>query len=120
MSTAARTIPARYGSPGEVAARLGLSVKTVRRQIAANELPAYRVGRRVLVRLADAEALVRNRAARTPAPAPAAPSADEAIRALAALDAIGDDREHRESLLAAVDALDGGRPPERRRFRPWA
>jgi excisionase family DNA binding protein len=43
------------------AARLGKSVDTIRRKIAAGELPAVRVGARSLrVRVADVEALVQS------------------------------------------------------------
>jgi len=36
-------------SIAETADRLGVSPKTVRRQIAAGDLPAHRIGRRVLI-----------------------------------------------------------------------
>jgi excisionase family DNA binding protein len=49
----------RYGSPAEVAAFLGHSSKTIRRLIAAETVPAYRVGRRVLVSYRDANQFIR-------------------------------------------------------------
>jgi excisionase family DNA binding protein len=77
MATAAAKIgPApRYGSPAEVAALLGLSTKTIRRMIAADSVPSYRVGRRVLVPYRDADRVVRrNRNRRAPTMAVAPPT----------------------------------------------
>jgi excisionase family DNA binding protein len=138
-SAATRLGPApRYGSPAEVAAFLGVSVKTVRRQVDSGALPSYRVGRRVLVPYRDADRVVRptrNRRAPTMAVAPATEPPvsprrsfdargralpltaeeirrrnEEAIRGLEALDAMGDEDEQRQTLDALLKALDDGPP----------
>jgi excisionase family DNA binding protein len=59
MTIAATRVIPRYGSPAEVAAFLGVSTRTVRRQVDSGALPGYRVGRRVLVAYRDADQLVR-------------------------------------------------------------
>jgi excisionase family DNA binding protein len=46
-------------SVAEAAQMLSLCTKTVRHLIAAKELPARRIGRRVVVRVADLEAFLR-------------------------------------------------------------
>src|SRR4051812_32580386 len=77
MATAATKVglAPRYGSPAEVAAFLGLSSKTIRRMIAADSVPSYRVGRRVLVPFRDADRVVRrNRNRRAPTMAVAPPT----------------------------------------------
>ena len=49
-SVATRPGPSpRYGSPAAVARYAGLSVKTVRRLIASGMVPAFKVGRRVVI-----------------------------------------------------------------------
>jgi excisionase family DNA binding protein len=130
----------RYGSPAEVAAFLGPSSKTIRRLIAAGTVPAYRVGRRVLVSYRDADQLIRQqRRARTMsiAPTPVSPhrSVDargralpmtdeeirrrnaEAIRALDSLDEIGDEEEQRATFEALMVAIDEEPLSDRKRFR---
>jgi excisionase family DNA binding protein len=62
MTTMARTtLSPRYGSPAEVAAFLGVSVKTVRRALESGTMPSYRIGRRVLIAYRDADQLVRRK-----------------------------------------------------------
>src|SRR3954470_15119086 len=135
---ARRTTPGpRYGSPSEVAARLGVSTKTVRRQLDSGTLPGYRVGRRILVAFRDADQLVRRSPTMAIAPNPvsphrsvdargrALPMTDEeirrrnegAIRALDSLDEIGDEEEQRATLEALMGALDEGTPSDRERSR---
>ena len=48
-----------YGSPGEIAQRLGVSLKTVRRLYQSGKLLAHKIDRRVMIAYEDAEALVR-------------------------------------------------------------
>lgn len=54
--------PAGTGVPG-AAAHLGVSTSTTRRLIAAGEIPAARVGSRVIVRYADLDRFLADRAA---------------------------------------------------------
>jgi excisionase family DNA binding protein len=62
---------ASAANPRQVAQRLGLGLATIRRLIRRGELPASRVGSRVIVLDRDVDALLeRGRIA--PAPAPAA------------------------------------------------
>jgi excisionase family DNA binding protein len=122
----AEHIVSRYGSPAEVAAFLGVSVKTVRRAVESAKLPSYRVGRRVLVAFRDAGQFVRRIPTMAVAPNPVSPHRsvdaqgralpltdeeirrrnEEAIRALQALDDMGDEDEQRETLEALLKALD--------------
>ena len=60
MSAIENTKPGAFISLSAAADILGISVHTLRRRIAAGELPAFRTGRRIIrVRLADLEALLR-------------------------------------------------------------
>lgn len=117
----------RYGSPPDVAAYLGLSLRGVRRLIAVGDLPSYAVGRRRLVAYADADAFMKIRRAPTMAIAPPASPhrsvdargralpltaeelrrrAEEALRALDDVAAMGDPDEQdasREALLRDLD-----------------
>ncbi|WP_204806741.1 helix-turn-helix domain-containing protein [Mycobacterium riyadhense] len=49
----------------EVAENMGVSVLTVSRWIAAGDLPAYKIGRNVRIRVADVEALKQSRRIRS-------------------------------------------------------
>lgn len=129
----------RYGSAAELAAVAGVSVKTVRRQVAAGALPSVKLGRRRLIpldalerRLAAAGPEPRRDAPMSPtaptAPAPAPPPTvdargklipltpeqqrQRAALALAALDDIermGDEAEQRETFNALAHALNEDR-----------
>lgn len=60
MSAIESTKPGAFISLSTAADILGISVHTVRRRIAAGELPAYRTGRRIIrVRVADLERLLK-------------------------------------------------------------
>lgn len=61
----------RFGSAADAATRSGLSVRTIRRLIERGELAISRVGRRVLVDLAELDRYVKRLAkAATPAASP--------------------------------------------------
>jgi excisionase family DNA binding protein len=129
MATAAAKIgpTPRYGSPAEVAALLGLSTKTIRRLIAAETVPAFRVGRRVLVSYRDTDQFIRQQRrapsmatahrpanAESEARAPYVPriSAEELARrnqsAMALLEAWkteGDEEEQRATMEVLREAL---------------
>lgn len=55
MSTTKR-LHRELASPAEIAEHFGLNPKTVRRRIADGTLPAFRVGRRIRIDVAAAEA----------------------------------------------------------------
>jgi excisionase family DNA binding protein len=57
----AQPVTAQYLTPADVAARLGISLRQVRRHIASGELPASRIGSSHLIRIRaeDVEALMR-------------------------------------------------------------
>src|SRR3954447_17803574 len=135
---ARRTTPGpRYGSPSELARYLGVSTKTVRRQLDSGTLPGYRVGRRILVAFRDADQLVRRSPTMAFAPNPvsphrsvdargrALPMTDEeirrrnegAIRALDEIATIGDEEEQNATLDALIQGLDEDRLSDRKRFR---
>lgn len=60
MSTIESTKPGTFISLSTAADILGISVHTLRRRIAAGELPAFRTGRRIIrVRIADIDKLLR-------------------------------------------------------------
>lgn len=60
MSTIESTKPGTFISLAAAADILGISVHTLRRRIAAGELPAFRSGRRIIrVRTSDLENLLR-------------------------------------------------------------
>ena len=60
MSTIESTKPGAFISLSAAADVLGISVHTLRRRIAAGELPAFRTGRRIIrVRVSDLENLLR-------------------------------------------------------------
>lgn len=60
MSTIENTKPGAFISLSAAADILGISVHTLRRRIAAGELPAFRTGKRIIrVRLSDLEKLLR-------------------------------------------------------------
>lgn len=60
MSTIESTKPGAFISLSAAAGILGISVHTLRRRIAAGDLPAFRTGRRIIrVRVADLERLLR-------------------------------------------------------------
>ena len=59
MSTIESTKPGTFISLSAAADMLGISVHTLRRRIAAGELPAFRSGRRIIrVRVSDLEKLL--------------------------------------------------------------
>lgn len=58
--TAAAIAGSRLLSLGEAAEQVGLSTRTLRRRIAAGDLPAYRSGRRIIrVRTTDLDRIFR-------------------------------------------------------------
>lgn len=60
MPTTETTTRRRWVSQAEAAEHLGVTDRTLRRMIAAGELPAYRLGKRLLrIDLADVDALLR-------------------------------------------------------------
>ncbi len=60
MSVIESTKPGTFISLSAAADVLGISVHTLRRRIAAGELPAFRTGRRIIrVRVSDLEAMLR-------------------------------------------------------------
>ena len=60
MSVIESTKPGAFVSLAQAADILGISVHTLRRRIAAGDLPAFRTGRRIIrVRIADLEKLLR-------------------------------------------------------------
>lgn len=60
MSVIESTKPGAFVSLAQAADILGISVHTLRRRIAAGELPAFRTGRRIIrVRVHDLEKLLR-------------------------------------------------------------
>ena len=60
MSAIESTKPGAFISLAAAADILGISVHTLRRRIAAGELPAFRTGRRIIrVRVSDLEAMLR-------------------------------------------------------------
>lgn len=60
MSVIESTRPGAFISLAAAADILGVSVHTLRRRIAAGELPAFRTGRRIIrVRISDLERLLR-------------------------------------------------------------
>ena len=60
MSTIDSTKPGTFISLTKAADILGISVATLRRRIAAGELPAFRSGRRIIrIRVSDLEAILR-------------------------------------------------------------
>ena len=60
MSVIESTKPGAFISLAQAAEILGISVHTLRRRIAAGELPAFRTGRRIIrVRISDLERLLR-------------------------------------------------------------
>jgi len=60
MSVIESTKPGAFVSLAQAADILGISVHTLRRRIAAGELPAFRTGRRIIrVRLEDLERLLK-------------------------------------------------------------
>ena len=60
MSTIERTKPGAFISLSAAADILGISVHTLRRRIAAGELPAFRTGRRIIrVRVSDLERILQ-------------------------------------------------------------
>lgn len=60
MSAIESTKPGSFISLSTAADILGISVHTLRRRIAAGELPAFRTGRRIIrVRVSDLEKLLR-------------------------------------------------------------
>lgn len=60
MSVIESTKPGAFVSLTQAADILGISVHTLRRRIAAGELPAFRTGRRIIrVRVSDLEKLLR-------------------------------------------------------------
>lgn len=60
MSVIESTKPGAFISLAKAADMLGISVHTLRRRIAAGELPAFRSGRRIIrVRVSDLETLLR-------------------------------------------------------------
>src|SRR3954447_12151865 len=131
------TLAPRYGSPAAVAASLGVSIKTVRRQVESGTLPSYRVDRRVLVAYRDADQLVRRKPTMAIAPDPVSPHRsvdargralpmtdeeirwrnEEAIRALDEIATIGDEEEQNATLDALIQGLDEDRLSDRKRFR---
>jgi len=56
-----RTTPAAYLTLDGAAAELALSERTIRRAIAAGDLPAYKVGKSVRIRRADLEAWLESK-----------------------------------------------------------
>ncbi|WP_280368360.1 helix-turn-helix domain-containing protein [Nocardia wallacei] len=54
-----RDIPSRYISIGEAAARTSVSKDTIRRMIAAGELPAYRFRGQVRIAVEDVDKAMR-------------------------------------------------------------
>ncbi len=60
MSVIESTKPGAFISLSAAADMLGVSVHTLRRRIAAGELPAFRTGRRIIrVRVSDLEAMLK-------------------------------------------------------------
>ena len=60
MPTIESTKPGAFISLAAAADMLGISVHTLRRRIAAGELPAFRTGKRIIrVRVSDLEKLLR-------------------------------------------------------------
>ncbi len=60
MSVIESTKPGAFVSLAQAAEILGISVRTLRRRIAAGELPAFRTGRRIIrVRISDLERMLR-------------------------------------------------------------
>lgn len=60
MSVIVSTKPGAFISLSAAADMLGISVHTLRRRIAAGELPAFRAGKRIIrVRVSDLERLLR-------------------------------------------------------------
>jgi excisionase family DNA binding protein len=60
MSTIDSTKPGAFISLTQAAEMLNISVPTLRRRIAAGELPAFRSGRRIIrIRVSDLEAILR-------------------------------------------------------------
>lgn len=60
MSVIESTKPGAFVSLAQAADILGISVHTLRRRIAAGELPAFRTGKRIIrVRVKDLERLLR-------------------------------------------------------------
>ena len=60
MSVIESTKPGAFVSLAQAADILGISVHTLRRRIAAGELPAFRTGRRIIrVRVSDLERMLR-------------------------------------------------------------
>jgi excisionase family DNA binding protein len=60
MSLIESTKPGAFISLAAAAGILGISVHTLRRRIAAGELPAFRTGRRIIrIRVTDLEKLLR-------------------------------------------------------------
>lgn len=60
MSVIESTKPGAFISLSAAADMLGISVHTLRRRIAAGELPAFRTGKRIIrIRVSDLEKLLR-------------------------------------------------------------
>src|SRR5664279_2320545 len=60
VSTIENTNPGAFVSLSQAAETLSISVPTLRRRIAAGELPAFRSGRRIIrIRVSDLEAILR-------------------------------------------------------------
>ena len=60
MSVIESTKPGAFISLAAAADMLGISVHTLRRRIAAGELPAFRTGKRIIrVRVSDLEGILR-------------------------------------------------------------
>ena len=60
MSTIESTKPGAFISLSQAAEMLNISVPTLRRRIAAGELPAFRSGRRIIrIRVSDLERILR-------------------------------------------------------------
>ena len=141
MPSVATSAPAqRYGSAAQVASYAGLSIKTVRRLVAAGKVRGRKVGRRLLIPFEDLDRLILpiddHRRPAMPSASPTVPPrsavdargrllplsdeqlrerASDVARGLAQLDDMGDADEQGRTLDALIAALDEDRLSDRKR-----
>jgi excisionase family DNA binding protein len=137
MASVAERREPRYGSAAELAAYAGVSPKTIRRLVDAGKVRGLKLGRRLVIPFQDVDdhILGAEKARRPTMPATLTRAAfdargralplpadeeslrrAEALRALDELAAMGDDEEQRETFAALVEAIDGDRMSDRKRF----